>query len=123
MVKKSLRLLMVPEMPENQPPENDSKTLPLSEDLRGRGGVDSTPTLSEVNSLVVISGQTESGRKYLVTTSREIWQQEVDAGRVVFSSGEIQRLHSVACGADRGDLLLDIKEIFPGAYVSASRQV
>lgn len=66
-------------------------------------------------------GQTEGGRRYLVTASPEVWRQEVAAGRVVFSAGEVQRLSTAGAAPGDTELLMDIKEIFQGAYVSGGR--
>lgn len=71
----------------------------------------------------IIFGETDKGREYVVTSSRERYQREVSDGlRPVFSAGEVQRLHPIVAGTDLVDIIMDIKEIFPGAYITSSRK-
>ncbi len=67
------------------------------------------------------------GRSFLVTDNKGEWMEAVDAGRLVFSGGELLRLRRVVAGMDDEErhlatsLVLDIKELFPGAYIRDGR--
>ena len=68
-----------------------------------------------------------SGRIVMLACDREEWEALALAGTAVFSRGEMERLRPVFAGmksAERSaaaELLADVKEVFPGAYIAASR--
>lgn len=111
---------LIPALPS---PTHDQAVNPVCNSLGGRGG--DKECLSEDQSLLnppSIKSLQVGGRNISLVETKEDWQQEVKAGRLVFSSEEIFRLHKVLNGESAdSELLLDIKDVFPGAYVSGSR--
>ncbi len=70
-----------------------------------------------------LHGVSADGREYLVVDSKEDWDKAVGRGKIVFSRGEIERLHA-ACrasgtegAASMATAVLDVKEVFQGAYI------
>lgn len=61
--------------------------------------------------------QLTGGRRVLVTDSQESWQAAQEQGLLVFSVGELQRAQAVG-GVEA---LLELKDIFRGAYVGRAR--
>jgi len=63
------------------------------------------------------------GRTFRVVEDRQEWQAEVAAGRLVFSALELARLQAalVTPSPQLAALVLDIKEVFHGAYIKAGR--
>jgi hypothetical protein len=69
------------------------------------------------------------GREVNVTDDKAIWQHLTDAGQIVFSEHEMQRLQA-ACHAmtasERAAMIartIEIKETFAGAYLRSGREV
>lgn len=63
----------------------------------------------------------------MLARDREEWDALALAGTAVFSQGEMERLRPVFADmapAERSaaaDLLADVKEVFPGAYIAGAR--
>jgi hypothetical protein len=63
------------------------------------------------------------GREIHITDNRERWQELADEGVVVFSEHELHRLQAACVGLDQEAsvaaalLVVDMKEVFSGAYV------
>lgn len=70
-----------------------------------------------------ITGISADGREYLVVETKEQWDAAVAQGKLVFSRGEVERLHAArqACGPDgaaaMASAVLDVKEVFEGSYI------
>jgi len=66
---------------------------------------------------------TPDGLDYWVTDRREEWKRLSDAGAIVFSAGEIQRISQMIgmAGDQTGNIAeahIAAKRVFPGTYVS-----
>jgi type II secretory pathway component PulJ len=71
----------------------------------------------------------KNGRSFCVTADKEEWQRLTDAGQVVFSEHELKRLQQ-ACKnmnpqerLDAAMLVLDMKQLFPSAWISRGEEV
>ncbi|MDF1578395.1 MAG: primase-helicase zinc-binding domain-containing protein [Desulfobulbales bacterium] len=94
------------------------------EDRRvAEGGASEEGQTEQAGNSDILVAATSSGRAFMVARTRAAWVKAVQAGQTVFSAGEVQRLKIGGVGPADADRLLDIKEIFPGSYVSAAREM
>ena len=63
------------------------------------------------------------GRPFHVVETREEWQQLTDAGQIAFSRLELARLQTAGPTPAEAALVLDVKELFPGAYIKSASAV
>ena len=101
------------------------------ETQQGEGGAEKEGPLAAPHAVAAdddllagaITGVSADGREYLVVETKEQWDAAVAQGKLVFSRGEVERLHAAcqACGpegaATMASAVLDVKEVFEGSYI------
>lgn len=69
----------------------------------------------------------KDGRTFTLTDAQKEWEAVTDAGGVAFSGNELRRLQPVFAGMEPEErsaatsLVMDVKEVFPGAYIKDGR--
>lgn len=108
-------------------PDHDQPSYPACSLEQGGGGVKQTEQADEPSGPQHYILTLDSGEEVHVTDSRELWQELVDEGLLVFSAGELQRLQ-IACkgmnDAERQVALQQVlaaKSAFSGGYIVAGR--